>query len=30
VRTFACVLLLASQPYLLELHMGQFTFVAVA
>jgi hypothetical protein len=30
VRTFALVLLLAGQPYLLELHMGQFTFVAVA
>ena len=30
VRTFAVVLLLAGQPYLLELHMGQFTFVAVA
>jgi len=29
-RTLAVVLLLAGQPYLLELHMGQFTFVAVA
>jgi hypothetical protein len=29
-RTLAVVLLLGGQPYLLELHMGQFTFVAVA
>jgi hypothetical protein len=30
VRTLAVAVLLASQPYVLELHMGQFTFVAVA
>jgi hypothetical protein len=30
VRTFAVAALLAGQPYILELHMGQFTFVAVA
>ena len=30
VRAFAIILLLVSQPYVLELHMGQFTFVAVA
>lgn len=30
VRTFAIAALLAGQPYILELHMGQFTFVAVA
>ena len=29
-RTFAGVALLAGQPFILELHMGQFTFVAVA
>jgi hypothetical protein len=28
-RAFAIILLLISQPYVLELHMGQFTFVAV-
>jgi hypothetical protein len=28
-RTAATILLLVNQPYLLELHMGQFTFVAI-
>lgn|GEM_PF-1399877 len=30
VRTFAVVVLLANMPYLLELHMGQFTFAVFA
>jgi hypothetical protein len=30
VKTFAIALLLISQPYVLELHMGQFTFMATS
>ncbi len=29
-RAFALIVLLLSQPYVLELHMGQFTFMAVS
>ena len=30
IKTAAVMLLLVNQPYMLELHMGQFTFVAVS